>query len=155
MSNYAPWSIPASSKRKQTTSKITWTWYGSLDSKRCSKMSMLAPYAIKQSRSISPRRRPIKKKILSKGKQERVQGQSHTIAEYYSVAKPPSRFRPSVGCLVNYTRGPCWLIRGTDKLYTQQEHGRKLLQCSLNSLGTFIIFYVIIPKSLNPRCLPI
>ena len=67
---------------------------------------MLAPYAIKQSRSISPRRRPIKKKILSKGKQERVQGQSHIIAEYYSVAKPPSRLRPSVGCLVNNTRGP-------------------------------------------------
>uniref|UniRef100_A0A0A9HGH7 DNA-directed RNA polymerase III subunit, putative n=1 Tax=Arundo donax TaxID=35708 RepID=A0A0A9HGH7_ARUDO len=37
---------------------------------------MLAPYAIKQSRSISPRRRP------------------------------PSRLRPSVGCLVNNTRGP-------------------------------------------------
>jgi len=73
-------------------------------------MSMLAPYAIKQSRSISPRRRPIKKENIKQGQQdnqqERVQGQSHIIAEYFSVAKPPSRLRPSVGCLVNNARGP-------------------------------------------------
>ena len=102
------------------------------------KISMLAPYAIKQSRSISPRRRPIKKKILSKGKQERVQGQSHIIAEYYSVAKPPSRLRPSVGCLVNYTRGPLaracilsrtWRIHMSTKLFTDSAPPSFLVMC--------------------------
>lgn len=105
-------------------------------------MSMLAPYAIKQSRSISPRRRPIKKENIKQGQQdnqqERVHGQGHIIVEYYSVAKPPSRLRPSVGCLVNNTRGPLaqacilsrtWRIHMSTKLFMDSIPPSFLVTC--------------------------
>jgi hypothetical protein len=45
---------------------FTWTSKGSLDNISRSKINILAPYAIKQSRSISPTRRPkhIRKKVM-------------------------------------------------------------------------------------------